>query len=118
MSAAILHRLLLIAPFQKFRDQGGPAGLVAGAQPGPVVAVKVLVERDVVTPARIGLEQLVAAEDRPPARTTLVAEEDSREPARQVAGAPVQIDLPARAGGELDLEVAAEVAMVLAERRG
>ena len=43
----------------------GPAGLVAGAQPRPVVAVEVLVEEDVVAPVRIGLELLRAAIDRP-----------------------------------------------------
>ena len=31
-------------------DQGGPAGLVAGAEAAPAVAVKVLVEQHVVAP--------------------------------------------------------------------
>ena len=47
--------------------QPGPAGLVAGAQPGAVVAVEVLVEEDVVAPVGIGLELLRAAVDGPPA---------------------------------------------------
>ena len=37
-------------------DQTRPAGLMAGAQPGPVVAVEVFVEEDVVAPVGIGLE--------------------------------------------------------------
>jgi len=34
-------------------DEAGPAGLVAGADPGAVVAVEVLVEQDVVSPVGI-----------------------------------------------------------------
>ena len=45
----------------------GPARLVAGAEPGAVVAVEILVEQDVVAPVRIVLELLGAAVDRPPA---------------------------------------------------
>ena len=36
----------------------GPAGLVAGPEPGPVVAVEVLVEQDEVPPVRVVLELL------------------------------------------------------------
>ena len=43
-----------------------PAGLMAGAEPGAVVAVEVLVEEHVVAPVRIGLEFLRAAVDRAP----------------------------------------------------
>ena len=56
----------------------GPAGLVAGAQPGAVVAVEVLVEQDVVAPVGIGLELLRAAVDGSPA--VLVTQEDPGEP--------------------------------------
>ena len=38
------------------RDQGGPAGLVGGAEPRCRVAVEVLVEADVVVPARVFCE--------------------------------------------------------------
>ena len=45
----------------------GPAGLVAGAEAGAVVAVEVLVEQQQVAPVRVGLELLDAAVHRPAA---------------------------------------------------
>jgi hypothetical protein len=42
-------------------DDPGPAGLMAGTQAGPVVAVEVLVEQDEVAPVRVFLELLRAA---------------------------------------------------------
>ena len=48
-------------------------------EPGPVVAVEVLVEQDQVAPVRVVLEALRRAVDRPPA--VLVAQEDRGEPA-------------------------------------
>ena len=44
--------------------QAGPPGLVRGAEPGPVVAVEVLVEEDEVPPVRVLLEQPDPAVDR------------------------------------------------------
>ena len=41
---------------EKPGHQPGPAGLVTGPQAGPVIAVEVLVEEDVVAPIRVGLE--------------------------------------------------------------
>ena len=58
-----------------FGDEPGPAGLVAGAQPGAVVAVEVLVEQEWSRQCGIGLELLRAAVDGPPA--VLVAQEDA-----------------------------------------
>ena len=55
----------------------GPAGLVARAKAGAVVAVEVLVEEDVVAPVRVVLELLRAAVDRPAA--LVVAQEDRAE---------------------------------------
>src|SRR5690349_20032735 len=51
----------------EFGHEPRPSGLMAGAEPGAVVAVEVLVEQNVVVPVRIGLELLGAAVDRPPA---------------------------------------------------
>src|SRR5215472_3050313 len=42
----------------QFCNDAGPAGLVAGSQPRPVIPVEVLVEQNVVLPVRIGLEFL------------------------------------------------------------
>ena len=47
---------LFSALLQQLGDQAGPAGLMAGAEPGAVVAVEVFVEQDQVAPVRIGLE--------------------------------------------------------------
>src|SRR5215468_7211558 len=47
--------------------QRGPAGLVAGADPRARVAMKVLVEWDVVAPVRVGLEGFIGPKDRTPA---------------------------------------------------
>ena len=44
-------------------DQAGPAGLVARAEAGAVVAVEVLVEEQQVAPVRVLLEQPLAAVD-------------------------------------------------------
>src|SRR6476660_4195973 len=54
--------------------QSCPSGLMAGAQSGAVVTVKVFIEQDVVAPVGIALEFLCAAIDGPP--PLLVAGED------------------------------------------
>jgi hypothetical protein len=51
-------RLEIAADLDDAGDQPGPARLVAGAEPGAVVAVEVLVEQDLVLPLGIGLEAL------------------------------------------------------------
>src|SRR5689334_18554078 len=56
------------------RDDAGPAGLVAGAQAGTVVAVEILVEQQVIAPVRVVLEDLRAAVHR--AAAVLVFQED------------------------------------------
>src|SRR5262245_54081894 len=63
-------------------DDAGPSRLVAGAQAGAVVSVEVLVEEHQVAPARILLELLDAAVDRPATRP--VAEEDAGQARRQL----------------------------------
>ena len=57
-------------------DDPGPAGLMAGAEAGAVVAVEVFVELKVIAPVRIVLEFLDAAVDRTPA--VFVLEENAR----------------------------------------
>src|SRR5438552_7835353 len=54
------------ALFNQLGDQSRPTRLVARPNAGAVVAMKVLVEIDMVAPSRFGLEFLKAAEDRPP----------------------------------------------------
>src|SRR6058998_3410150 len=54
----VLRRLL-----EQLRDESGPAGLVAGADPAPLVPVEVLVEEKVRVPVRVVRELRRAAED-------------------------------------------------------
>ena len=62
-----LHRLLGREGREQVHQAGDdprPAGLVAGPEPGAVVAVEILVEQEAVAPVRVLLEGRVAAEDR------------------------------------------------------
>src|SRR5215813_5831793 len=56
-------------PLRNLRDQvchkTGPAGLVRSAAPASIVAVKALVEQDVVLEMRVGLELFICAENGP-----------------------------------------------------
>ena len=83
------------------RDEPRPARLVRGAQPGAVVAVEVLVEQDLVAPARVGLHPLDAAEARPPPVRVRRGTSEI-EPGAQVVGDLVQRGWPPRAGRVLD----------------
>ena len=65
-------------------DHSGPAGLMGSAQPGPVVAVEVLVEHQVVLPGRVVLQPIDATEAWPPA---VGADQEDRDQAlAQVLG--------------------------------
>src|SRR5581483_3873536 len=75
---------------EQLGHQRGPAGLVAGAQPGAGVAVEVLVEEDLLAPVRIALEQLGLAVDR--AAAVRPRQEEAREARGELVG-----DLPERA---------------------
>ncbi len=66
----------------QLRDKPGPPCLVAGTQPGPVIAVEVLVEEDMVAEMRILLEQLYIAVDRPP--PCFVPREQPRQELREM----------------------------------
>ena len=80
----------------QFRNERRPAGLVAGADAGAVVAVKVFVKRNEVAPVRILLKFLRAAEDRTTAM--FILQKYSREPLRDFTGdlPEVQADRPSR----------------------
>src|SRR3984893_15279155 len=59
-------------------DDPGPTRLMAGADPGAVVAVEVFVKQQIVAPMGIALECLGAAEHRPP--SALVAQKYPGQP--------------------------------------
>src|SRR5262249_24070182 len=67
-----------------------------------VVAVEVFVEEDQVTPVRIVLELTSPAIDRPP--SVLIAEESTRQPARDFLRGAEQRHVLAGTGGTLDLK--------------
>ena len=78
--SAHFHGTLGIEVAVKLDDlchEPGPAGLVTGAQPSAIVAMKVFKEVDVVAPEWITLELFRAAIDRPP--TMFIAQEDANE---------------------------------------
>src|SRR5262250_3321275 len=96
------------------RDQPGPAGLVARADRGAVVAVEVLAEDQVVFPGGIGLHALGAAEAGPPA--VRAAGEQRDEPVLQVGHDLVEAQPFARAGWVLDRLSGAGEPLVALER--
>ena len=78
---------------------------MAGSEPGPVVAVEILVEQNQIAPVRIFLE-LRACRHRL-AVGRLVAQEDAGQPARNLLGHFEQGHLPAGTGRAFHLEVVA-----------
>src|SRR6266545_3268925 len=105
---------LLPALLEKLGDEPRPAGLVAGADAGTVVAVKVLVEGNQAAPVRVSLEDLRPAVDRPAAIRS--RQEDAREPPRQLGPDLPEVHLPVGARGTRDLEIVAEETVELLER--
>src|ERR671925_1782990 len=99
---------------QQLGDEAGPPRLVAGADAGTAVAVEVFIEKHEVAPMRITGEALDAAVDW--ATPVRVAQEDPREPARQLGGDLGERHHVARARRELDLQLAA-VEMIEALQR-
>src|SRR5690349_16031117 len=98
----------------QFRDQGGPAGLMAGTDAGAVVAVKIFVERDEIAPMIITLEFFRAAEDRP--ASGVVAQEDSRQTLRNLAGHIPKVRQLARTRGAFDFIIVAQKKVKLLQR--
>src|SRR5437016_4669413 len=72
---------LFAALLQEFGDQARPAGLMAGAQAGAVVAMKVFVEEGQVAPVRTGRVPFLIAVDGTTAFR--VAQEGARQAARE-----------------------------------
>jgi hypothetical protein len=88
-------------------DEACPPGLARGAEAASILAVEVLVERDVVAKMRVVLELGIAAEDRPAAVGS--PQEQGRQPSREFVGDLAEAHLHPRAGGTFDLEVVAVV---------
>src|SRR5512135_181221 len=110
------HPALAISPPDQLSHQCGPAGLMAGPEPGAVVAVEVFVERDVIAPVWVGLEDEVVSEHRPTATTRLVLQEEPDQTAGEFVGNLAQVHPAARPGRQLDPQRRTEVSVVLAQR--
>ncbi len=63
----------------KLGDQSGPAGLMAGANAGPVVPMEIFVEEDMIAPVGVALEAVRGTEDGPP--PAVIAQKDAYEAA-------------------------------------
>ena len=114
LTAGSLATKLLSILLNQFRNQRGPAGLVAGADAGAVVAMKVFVKRDQVAPVGIFLEFFRAAEDRAPAM--FILQKYSRQALGDFSGDLPQVQVDARAGRVFDFEIIAEKEMKLLQR--
>ena len=98
-------------------DDPGPAGLMAGAESGPVVAVEVLVEAG-SDRASADLPGTSGCRRRPAVGRPCLFRKMLRKPARDLLGDLIQVHLPAGAGGAFDGEVVAVVACSTAAVRG
>src|SRR6266446_1989750 len=105
---------LLTALFDQFCDETGPAGLMASADPGAIVAVKVFVEKDEIAPVRIALKKLGAARHGPAALR--IAEKNVNEPPGNFGGYLPKIGFGAGMRGALDFEIFAVVVVKFLER--
>ena len=74
----VISSALFATLLQEFSHQRGPTRLVTGADAGTVIAVKIFVEQDQITPLRIVLKFLGTTEHWP--RAFAIAQEDTRQP--------------------------------------
>jgi len=96
------------------RHQAGPARLMAGANPGSGVPMKVFVKKKVVAPIRVGLKFLPVGKHRP--TPVGVAQEDADQSPGDLPGHIIEMHLAARARGTFHLERIAEIGVVDKER--
>src|SRR5262249_54753913 len=92
-------------------DDTGPASLMAGTEAGTIVAVKVLVERQVIAPVWVLLKLAGTPVDRSPAM--VVPQKDAGYSAQDLLGDLIQIHLSARARGTFNHEIIAVVGVIL-----
>src|SRR6058998_1470091 len=92
-------------------DDARPSRLVARAEAGPVVAVEVFVEQEIVAPVRVLLKLARSPVDRPPALA--VPQEDAGQPARDLLGDLIEGHLPPGARGTFYGEIIPIVTVVL-----
>src|SRR5215471_16138898 len=96
-------------------DQRCPAGLMAGADAGAVISVEVFMKRNVIPPMRIGLKVVVVAPNGASTAAGRVAQEDVRQPTRQVRGNFAQVAPPSGAGRAFHLQGVSVVEVVIVQ---
>src|SRR5262245_61608613 len=96
------------------RGEGGPSGLMAGAETATILAVEVLVEQDQIPEMGIAGEAHVVPMTGPPA--VGIAQEQARNPAAELAGHLAQVHQVSRPGRELDAQRVAPEVVVAFER--
>src|SRR5258705_4693275 len=102
------------ALFNWLSNETGPAGLMAGADAGTIIAVKVFVEKDEVAPVRIALKKFAAASYRPaPFR---IAQKNVNEPPRDFSSHLPEIGFRARVRRTLDFEIFAVIVVKFLKR--
>ena len=101
----------LAALLHQFGDNAGPSRLMASADSGARVSVKVFVEQDQIAPVRISLEFFEIAEDRPAA--FIVSKKYIRHSTGQFTGYIPQSQHFSRPGWEFHCEAISEVMVEL-----
>ena len=84
-----IWEMLLAALFDKFGNETGPAGLMACADPGAVVTMKILVKQDEIPPVWIALKEFLSSGHRAP--SILSPQENMSEPPGNLRGYLPQI---------------------------
>ena len=106
----------MLAPLllNQLGNQPCPAGLMACAQSRAVIAMKVFMEEDMVSPVWVLLQERVVAIERPSA--ALIAQEETDQPVREFIGNGIERQILARPGGTFDQKIIAIVVMELLQR--
>src|ERR1700730_13293143 len=104
-----LSRSSCRAKVQHQRNQSGPAGLVRGTEATAGIAVKELVEQQIITADRVLLLHRRCAEDRP--MSVLAAKEDAAQPAGKLDGDFAEMQHGAGSYRAFDLEIVAVIAV-------
>src|SRR5437879_1968875 len=100
---------VLAALLEELRHKPGPSGLMAGADSRPIIAVEILVEKQVVPPMRIRLKFFRSAENSSPA--VRIPEKDVDQTMRKLGGHLPERHEAAGTGRTLHLKFLPDVMM-------
>src|SRR5690349_2697348 len=106
-----LLRVENIQQLDEFCNNPSPAGLVAGAKSSAIVAMEILIEKNIIAPVRVGLEFFGTAVYRPP--TLFVPEKDAGEPPGNIHGHLEEVHHAAGTRRTFDFEAVAIIQVEL-----